>query len=82
MDPLRLRTPYDSPPKAGLEKAFSDVELYAVAPKVLCPSESAGVDKSSAIGHIINMHASIYRYTYTATQNNKFLNRLKLEKVT
>ncbi|OAY36220.1 PH, RCC1 and FYVE domains-containing protein 1 isoform X2 [Manihot esculenta] len=41
MDPLRLRTPYDSPPKAGLEKAFSDVELYAVAPKVLCPSESA-----------------------------------------
>ncbi|KAF2323756.1 hypothetical protein GH714_036838 [Hevea brasiliensis] len=41
MDPLRLRTPYDSPPKAGLEKALSDVELYAVAPKVLYPSESA-----------------------------------------
>ncbi|XP_021683936.2 PH, RCC1 and FYVE domains-containing protein 1 isoform X2 [Hevea brasiliensis] len=41
MDPLRLRTPYDSPPKAGLEKALSDVELYVVAPKVLCPPESA-----------------------------------------
>ncbi|KDP40525.1 hypothetical protein JCGZ_24524 [Jatropha curcas] len=40
MDPLRLRTPYDSPPKAGLEKVLSDMELYAVAPKVLCPSES------------------------------------------
>ncbi|EEF49567.1 Ran GTPase binding protein, putative [Ricinus communis] len=41
IDPLRLRTPYGSPPKAGLEKVLSDMELYAVAPKVLCPPESA-----------------------------------------
>ncbi|XP_050232382.1 PH, RCC1 and FYVE domains-containing protein 1-like [Mercurialis annua] len=42
MDPLRLRTPYGSPPKAGLEKVLTYVESYGVAPKVLCPPESAG----------------------------------------
>eukprot|EP00258_Populus_trichocarpa_P003583 XP_002304793.2 PH, RCC1 and FYVE domains-containing protein 1 isoform X1 [Populus trichocarpa] len=40
MDPLRLRTPYDSPPNTGLEKALSDV-VYTVPPKVLFPLESA-----------------------------------------
>ncbi|KAJ6346755.1 hypothetical protein OIU76_003436 [Salix suchowensis] len=39
MDPLRLRTPYDSPPNTGLEKAMSDV-VYTVPPKVLFPLES------------------------------------------
>ncbi|KAJ6414458.1 hypothetical protein OIU84_003454 [Salix udensis] len=39
MDPLRLRTPYDSPPNTGLEKALSDV-VYTVPPKVLFPLES------------------------------------------
>ncbi|XVF24448.1 hypothetical protein REPUB_Repub13aG0128800 [Reevesia pubescens] len=41
MDSLRLHTPHESPPKTGLEKALSDVILYSVPPKVLCPSESA-----------------------------------------
>ncbi|KAK6233521.1 hypothetical protein QUC31_005927 [Theobroma cacao] len=41
MDPLRLHTPHESPPKTGLEKALSDVILYSVPPKVLYPSESA-----------------------------------------
>ena len=40
VDPLRLHTPYDSPPKVGLEKALSDVILYAVPPKAFFPSES------------------------------------------
>ena len=40
MDPLRLRTPYDSPPNTGLEKALSDV-VYTAPPKVLFPLESA-----------------------------------------
>ncbi|KAJ0101485.1 hypothetical protein Patl1_05380 [Pistacia atlantica] len=40
LDPLRLHTPYESPPKVGLEKALSDAILYDVPPKVLFPSES------------------------------------------
>ncbi|KAJ9685374.1 hypothetical protein PVL29_017414 [Vitis rotundifolia] len=40
VDPLRLHTPYESPPKIGLEKALSDVILYAVPPKAFFPSES------------------------------------------
>jgi alpha-tubulin suppressor-like RCC1 family protein len=36
-----LRTPHDSPPKIGLEKALSDVMFYAVPPKVFFPSDSA-----------------------------------------
>ncbi|XP_026658246.2 PH, RCC1 and FYVE domains-containing protein 1-like isoform X2 [Phoenix dactylifera] len=38
---LRLRSPYESPPKNGLEKTFSDGLLYAVPPKVFFPSDSA-----------------------------------------
>uniref|UniRef100_A0A2N9HCS3 FYVE-type domain-containing protein n=1 Tax=Fagus sylvatica TaxID=28930 RepID=A0A2N9HCS3_FAGSY len=41
IDPLHLRTPHDSPPKIGLEKALSDVMFYAVPPKVFFPSDSA-----------------------------------------
>ncbi|KAK1570642.1 hypothetical protein Q3G72_004990 [Acer saccharum] len=40
LDPLRIHTPYDSPPKNGFEKAFSDVMLYGAPPKVLFPSDS------------------------------------------
>ncbi|XP_051141598.1 PH, RCC1 and FYVE domains-containing protein 1-like [Andrographis paniculata] len=39
-DQLRLRSPYGSPPKNGMEKAFSDVILYAVPPKSFFPSDS------------------------------------------
>ncbi|KAG6783331.1 hypothetical protein POTOM_012777 [Populus tomentosa] len=48
MDPLRLRTPYDSPPNTGLEKALSDV-VYTVPPKVLFPLESACVPAQSQL---------------------------------
>lgn len=38
---VHLRTPCDSPPKVGLEKALSDVILYAMPPpKVFFPPES------------------------------------------
>ncbi|KAI3450027.1 hypothetical protein Pfo_006692 [Paulownia fortunei] len=40
-DQLRLHSPYESPPKNGLDKAFSDVVLYAVPPKGFFPSDSA-----------------------------------------
>ncbi|XP_021911087.1 E3 ubiquitin-protein ligase HERC2-like, partial [Carica papaya] len=40
MDALRLRTPYGSPPKVGLDKALNDVILYAMPPKALFPLES------------------------------------------
>ncbi|KAL5799288.1 hypothetical protein ACOSQ3_032350 [Xanthoceras sorbifolium] len=36
LDPLRIHTPYDSPPKNG----FENVMLYGVPPKVIFPSES------------------------------------------
>ncbi|XP_072984660.1 PH, RCC1 and FYVE domains-containing protein 1 [Typha latifolia] len=39
-DNFQLRSPYDSPPKNGLDKAFSDVVLYAVPPKGFFPSDS------------------------------------------
>ncbi|KAG8388951.1 hypothetical protein BUALT_Bualt02G0178700 [Buddleja alternifolia] len=40
-DQLRLHSPYGSPPKNGLDKAFSDVTLYSVPPKGFFPSDSA-----------------------------------------
>ncbi|XP_011015114.1 PREDICTED: uncharacterized protein LOC105118779 [Populus euphratica] len=40
-DHHRLHSPYESPPKNGLDKAFSDVVLYAVPPKGIFPSDSA-----------------------------------------
>ncbi|OVA01155.1 FYVE zinc finger [Macleaya cordata] len=46
-DPLRLHSPYGSPPKNGLDKAFSDVVLYAVPPKGFFPSDSASTSVHS-----------------------------------
>ncbi|XP_022862486.1 PH, RCC1 and FYVE domains-containing protein 1-like isoform X1 [Olea europaea var. sylvestris] len=40
-DQLRFHSPYESPPKNGLDNAFSDVILYAVPPKGFFPSDSA-----------------------------------------
>ncbi|XWS28381.1 hypothetical protein CRYUN_Cryun25bG0063900 [Craigia yunnanensis] len=40
-DHLRLHSLYESPPKNGLDKAFSDVILYAVPPKGFFPPDSA-----------------------------------------
>eukprot|EP00268_Persea_americana_P027391 TRINITY_DN2677_c0_g1_i5.p1 TRINITY_DN2677_c0_g1~~TRINITY_DN2677_c0_g1_i5.p1 ORF type:complete len:1105 (+),score=226.77 TRINITY_DN2677_c0_g1_i5:439-3753(+) len=40
-DSLRGPSPYESPPKNGLDKSFSDVILYAVPSKGFFPSDSA-----------------------------------------
>ncbi|WOK93549.1 hypothetical protein Cni_G02249 [Canna indica] len=40
-DTLRLRSPYESPTKNGLDKSLSDVVAYAVPPKCFFPSDSA-----------------------------------------
>ncbi|XP_057789583.1 PH, RCC1 and FYVE domains-containing protein 1-like [Salvia miltiorrhiza] len=40
-DQLRLHSPYESPPKNGLDKVFSDAIMYAVPPKGFFPSDSA-----------------------------------------
>ncbi|KAL2557275.1 Regulator of chromosome condensation (RCC1) family with FYVE zinc finger domain [Forsythia ovata] len=40
-DQLRFHSPYESPPKNGLDKAFPDVILSAVPPKGFFPSDSA-----------------------------------------
>ncbi|KAL9455051.1 hypothetical protein AB3S75_010454 [Citrus x aurantiifolia] len=40
-DHLRLHSPYDSPPKNGLDKTFSDVLLYSVPSKAFFPSDTA-----------------------------------------
>ncbi|KAL3653329.1 hypothetical protein CASFOL_003010 [Castilleja foliolosa] len=39
-DPPRLHTPYESPPKNGLDKALADVILYSVPPKGFFPSDT------------------------------------------
>ncbi|CAN4117973.1 unnamed protein product [Withania somnifera] len=46
-DQLRLHSPYESPPKKGLDKAFPDVILYAVPPKGFFPSDSASASVNS-----------------------------------
>lgn len=46
-DHLRLHSPYESPPKNGLDKALSDVILYAVPPKGFFPSDSASASVHS-----------------------------------
>ncbi|KAI3987626.1 hypothetical protein MKX01_007092 [Papaver californicum] len=46
-DPLRFHSPYGSPPKNGLDKAFSDVVLYAAPPKGFFPADSASTSVHS-----------------------------------
>uniref|UniRef100_A0A1D1XGZ2 Putative E3 ubiquitin-protein ligase HERC1 n=2 Tax=Anthurium amnicola TaxID=1678845 RepID=A0A1D1XGZ2_9ARAE len=58
-DPFRLRSPFESPPKNGLDKAFSDVVLYTVPPKVFFPTDSvdgSGHSLSSAGSDGVNRH--------------------------
>ncbi|PNT73605.1 hypothetical protein BRADI_2g60830v3 [Brachypodium distachyon] len=51
----RFRSPYGSPQKNGLDKAFSDVVLYAVPPKSFFPSDSnARSVHSMSSGHSDN----------------------------
>ncbi|KAJ6713268.1 REGULATOR OF CHROMOSOME CONDENSATION [Salix purpurea] len=57
-DPLRLRTPYDSPPKAGLEKALSDV---------LFPLESAcGPSSDETTGRMKSTNTDAFRVSLSS----------------
>ncbi|XVE59884.1 hypothetical protein DITRI_Ditri05aG0083100 [Diplodiscus trichospermus] len=58
-DHLRLRSPYESPPKNGLNKAFSDV-LFQVPPKGFFPPDSAsGSVHSLSSGGSESVHGSM-----------------------
>ncbi|CAK7336528.1 unnamed protein product [Dovyalis caffra] len=64
--PVPLRTPYDSPPKVGSEKALSDV-AYTVPPKVLFPLESAcepGLDETT--GRLKGTNADAFRVSLSS----------------
>ncbi|ONI20808.1 hypothetical protein PRUPE_2G034600 [Prunus persica] len=41
VEPFHLQATFESPPKVGLEKALSDVMLYALPPKIPFPSDTA-----------------------------------------
>ncbi|PHT68625.1 hypothetical protein T459_28112 [Capsicum annuum] len=59
-DQLRLHSPYGSPPKNGLDKAFSDVIMYAVPPKGFFPTDSASASVHSlSSGGSDSMHGQM-----------------------
>ncbi|XP_055833559.1 PH, RCC1 and FYVE domains-containing protein 1 isoform X1 [Solanum dulcamara] len=59
-DQLRIHSPYESPPKNGLDKAFADVILYAVPPKGFFPSDSASASVNSlSSGGSDSMHGQM-----------------------
>ncbi|KDP36001.1 hypothetical protein JCGZ_08396 [Jatropha curcas] len=73
-DHLRLHSPYESPPKNGLDKAFSDVILYAVPPKGFFPSDSASASvhslssggSDSVDGHMKAMAMDAFRVSLSS----------------
>ncbi|KAK8504839.1 hypothetical protein V6N13_056168 [Hibiscus sabdariffa] len=66
-DHLRFRSPYESPPKNGLGKAFSDVILYAVPPKGFFPPDSAsGSVHSLSSGGSDSVHGHMKTMTMDA----------------
>ncbi|KAJ3687967.1 hypothetical protein LUZ61_017131 [Rhynchospora tenuis] len=58
---FRLRSPYGSPPKMGLDKTFSDVVLYAVPPKGFFPSDSTVGSHSMSSGTSDNTNGHMPR---------------------
>ncbi|KAG5577606.1 hypothetical protein H5410_057740 [Solanum commersonii] len=59
-DQLCLHSPYESPPKNGLDKAFADVIMYAVPPKGFFPSDSASASVHSlSSGGSDSMHGQM-----------------------
>ncbi|XVF04869.1 hypothetical protein REPUB_Repub05bG0122200 [Reevesia pubescens] len=73
-DHLRLHSPYESPPKNGLDKAFSDVILYAVPPKGFFPPDSASGSvhslssggSDSVHGHMKTMAMDAFRVSLSS----------------
>ncbi|XP_057955739.1 PH, RCC1 and FYVE domains-containing protein 1 isoform X2 [Malania oleifera] len=47
VDHFRIHSPYESPPRNGLDKQLSDVILYAVPPKGFFPADSASASVNS-----------------------------------
>lgn len=71
-DHLRLHSPYDSPPKNGLDKAFSDV-MFTVPPKGFFPSDSAAVSvhslssgSDSVYSHMKGMGTDTFRMSLSS----------------
>ncbi|WOH07931.1 hypothetical protein DCAR_0727366 [Daucus carota subsp. sativus] len=46
-DQLRIHTPYESPPKNGVDKTFSDMVLYTMPPRDFFPTDSASASVHS-----------------------------------
>lgn len=73
-DHLRLHSPYESPPKNGLDKALSDVILYSVPPKGFFPSDSASASvhsvssggSDSMHGHMKTMPMDAFRVSLSS----------------
>ncbi|KAJ4827177.1 hypothetical protein Tsubulata_025271 [Turnera subulata] len=71
---IRLHSPYGSPPKNGLDKAFSDVILYAVPPKGFFPPDSASASvhslssggSESVHGHMKSMGMDAFRVSLSS----------------
>ncbi|KAF4371973.1 hypothetical protein CsatB_028667 [Cannabis sativa] len=73
-DHLRLHSPYESPPKNGLDKALSDVIQFAVPPKGFFPSDSASASvhslssggSDSVHGHMKAMQMDAFRVSLSS----------------
>uniref|UniRef100_A0A2P2JH83 Uncharacterized protein LOC8271515 n=1 Tax=Rhizophora mucronata TaxID=61149 RepID=A0A2P2JH83_RHIMU len=72
-DHLRIHSPYESPPKNGVDKAFSDVILYTGPPKGIFPSDSASGSISlssggsdSVKGHMKAMGMDAFRFSLSS----------------
>ncbi|CAF1778182.1 unnamed protein product [Brassica oleracea var. botrytis] len=69
-----LHTPYESPPKNGIGKAFSDMTLYALPPKGYFPSDPASISVHSLSsgasdtihGHIKGMGMDAFRVSLSS----------------
>ncbi|VVB14272.1 unnamed protein product [Arabis nemorensis] len=67
----RIHSPFESPPKNGLDKAFSDMTLYAVPPKGFYPSDSATMSvhsggSDSMHGHMRGMGMDAFRVSMSS----------------
>ncbi|XP_048499692.1 PH, RCC1 and FYVE domains-containing protein 1 isoform X3 [Beta vulgaris subsp. vulgaris] len=71
-DHIRLHSPYDSPPKSALDKAFSDV-MFPVPPKGFFPSDSTAASvhsissgSDSVYSHMKGMAADTFRVSLSS----------------
>ncbi|XP_056855052.1 PH, RCC1 and FYVE domains-containing protein 1-like isoform X1 [Raphanus sativus] len=70
----RIHSPYESPPKNGIDKAFSDMSLYALPPKGFFPSDPAAISvhslssgaSDSIHGHMKGMSMDAFRVSLSS----------------